>query len=257
MDEYVVTTGGAVGADTLAEELAKDHGMRVSLKLCPHQPQVSTYASHVSREELEQARPFVKTAAQRLDRQPSLNPFVQDLLARNHYIVKDALVVYVYAEFEDASLTKVKGGSGMTAQMCVEHNREHPDRWKDVFVFDETLGKWYQLDSPCHYDEDWEPYAEWSETLGHYEYAEVFGTPALSKKSAVVGSRTLGPAGRKMMRKQFATTVREEVRYLRAKSISLGAAPTDADVDMLCTKFEKLSIQDDEPMSNENEKTDQ
>ena len=211
MNAYTVVTGGALGADTLAEELARFHGMTVNLKLCPHQPQVSEHTPHLSRREVEDAQPHVKTAAEQLGRQPSKNPFVRDLFARNHYIAKEASALYAYAEFEQDALVTVKGGSGMTVQMVVDHNRGHGHKWKNVFVFDEGRDKWYELERVCDYEEDFE--VVWTDALGDYRFMECVSAPLLHFNSAVVGSRTLGSVGQRTMRRQFAQTVKEHVRY--------------------------------------------
>ena len=42
----------------------------------------------------------------------------------------------------------------MTVQMCVDHNRDYPDQWKDVFVFDESRQKWYELERQDMRDPD-------------------------------------------------------------------------------------------------------
>ena len=212
-----------MGADTLAEELARFHDMNVSLKLCPHQPQVSEHTPHLSRRELEEAGPFVKCAAERLGRQPSLNPFVRDLLARNYYIMKDASTLYAYAEFEDDALTTVKGGSGMTVQMFVDHNRLDATQWKNVFVFDEKGDRWYELERLCEYEEDIDE--SWTEALGDFRFIESLHPPLLHPNSAVVGSRTLGSVGRKMMRRQFTLTVAEHERYEKLKTWRCSLAP--------------------------------
>ena len=213
MNAYTVITGGAVGADTLAEKLAKDHGMNVMLKLCPHQPQVSEDRPALSRQFLEEAKPYVKIAADRLQRQPSINPFVRDLLAHNYYIMKDAAVLFAYAEFEDDALTTVKGGSGMTVQMFVDHNRLDPTKWKRVFVYDERRDKWFELERFCEYIEEYDE--SWTEALGDFRSIECVNVnaPLLYTSSAVVGSRTLGWEGQKMMRRQFDRTVKENARW--------------------------------------------
>ena len=211
MNAYTVVTGGALGADTLAEELARFHGMNVNLKLCPHQPQVTERTPHLSRRELEDAQPHAKKASERLGRLSSKNPFVRDLLARNHYIAQEASALYAYAEFEQDALVTVKGGSGMTVQMAVNHNRLDPTRWKNVFVFDEKRDQWYELERLCDYEEDFD--RVWTDALGEYRFFECVSAPLLHFNSAVVGSRTLGSVGQKAMRRQFAATVREHARY--------------------------------------------
>ena len=143
---FTILTGGAIGTDSLAEECAKEWGMHVKLFLAPHHHRVSEKHPAIPHQKLMNRLPFVQTASQRLKRHPSKNPFVRDLLARNWFIVNQAKVLYAYANFEDDTLTTVEGGTGMTVQMCVDHNRDYPEFWKDVFVFDESRQKWYELE---------------------------------------------------------------------------------------------------------------
>ena len=143
--EFTIITGGALGADSLAKECAKEWGMNVELKLCPHHHLVSDVHPSLTRAQLSRVADKVSIAGYRLGRQPIKNPFVRDLLACNWYIVHDACVLYAYGRFEDDSFTTVEGGTGWTVQMCVDHNREYPDLWKPLFVYDEGRMEWYEL----------------------------------------------------------------------------------------------------------------
>ena len=145
-EEFTIITGGALGADSLAEECAKEWGMNVELKLCPHHHRVSEAQPSLTRSQLSRVADKVSIAGYRLGRQPTKNPFVRDLLARNWYIVHDACVLYAHGRFEDDSFTTVEGGTGWTVQMCVDHNREYPDLWKPLFVYDEGRMEWYELE---------------------------------------------------------------------------------------------------------------
>ena len=194
---FTIITGGAPGTDTLAEECAKEWGMKIKLCLPPYHHRVSEQHPAIFQQCLLNRLPFVKTASERLKRHPTKNPFVIDLLARNWFIVDAAKVIYAYANFEDDSLTTVEGGTGMTVQMCVDHNRDYPEMWKDVFVFDESRQKWYELDRGVNYDRDDD--ATFTEALGLFEFTECFSAPILHPVSAVVGSRTLGELGRRTL----------------------------------------------------------
>ena len=103
MDLMTVVTGGATGADALAESLAEEWGMKVKLCLPPHHHRVSEKHPAVPYTTLRHQDAFVDRANVRLKRQPSRNPFVRDLLSRNWSIVKQAKVIFAYGEFEDDS----------------------------------------------------------------------------------------------------------------------------------------------------------
>ena len=218
---YTVVTGGALGADTLAMRLAEEWGMKISLHLPPHSPLVSEKFPAIAAKPLASVTPQVIRACERLGRHPTKNPFVRDLLARNWFIMKEAKVLFAYAKFEDDSLTSVEGGSGITVQLCVDHNRDDPLSWKDVFVFDESLGKWYRLERDESRDSD-ESSSEYegafSETLGTFSFRECICSPILHQTSGVVGSRHLGELGRKTMKEQFRRTVKQRERWAESQA---------------------------------------
>ena len=173
---FTILTGGAIGTDSLAEECAKEWGMHVKLFLAPHHHRVSEKHPAIPHQKLMNRLPFIQTASQRLKRHPSKNPFVRDLLARNWFIVNQAKVLYAYANFEDDSLTTVEGGTGMTVQMGVDHNRDYPDFWKDVFVFDESRQKWYELEREDMRDPDDEDFT-FTDALGPWHLENVCADP--------------------------------------------------------------------------------
>ena len=218
---FTVITGGARGADTLAMRLAEEWGMKTKLRLPPHHPLVSEKFPAIAAKPLALANPQVVRACERLGRHPTKNPFVRDLLARNWFIVNEAQVLFAYAKFEDDSLTSVEGGSGVTVQLCVDHNRDNPLSWKDVFVFDESLGKWYRLERDESRDSD-EASSEYegafSETLGTFSFRECICSPILHQTSGVVGSRHLGELGRKTMKEQFKRTVKQRERWVESQA---------------------------------------
>ena len=208
---FTIITGGAIGADTLAEECAKEWGMNVDLKLCPHHPRASAGHPSLSRVKLTGVAAQVERAGKRLNRQPSINPFVRDLLACNCFIMKDARVLYAYGRFEDDSLTTVEGGTGWTVQMCVDHNRDYPEMWKDVFVFDEGRKAWYELERVEDYEDDY--HVNLTEALGDLRFNECFSAPILHTRSAVVRHRVIGECARHAMKDQFARTMKEHKRW--------------------------------------------
>ena len=231
--QFTITTGGALGTDSLAETLAKEWGMGVKLCLAPHHHKVSEKYPAISREDLDSAMPRVHIASSRLKRHPTKNPFVRDLLTRNWFIVRDSQVVYAHANFEDDSLTTVEGGTGMTVQMCVDHNRDYPEQWKELFVFDESRNRWYEMERDESWDSDLDEVVM-TESLGDLAFRECFCGPILHPLSAVVGSRTLGELGRRTLKDQFKRTVFEYSRYPSLTTESL-----EAEVEKNQTKDDK------------------
>ena len=212
--QFTICTGGAIGTDSLAERLAKEWSMGVKLCLPPHHHKVSEKYPAISREDLDNAMPRVYIASARLKRHPTKNPFVRDLLARNWFIVRDSQVIYAYANFEDDSLTTVEGGTGMTVQMCVDHNRDYPEQWKELFVFDESRDSWYELERVESWDLDLDEVVV-TESLGDLTFRECFCDPILHPRGAVLGSRTLGELGCLTLKDQFKRTIKEYMRWRR------------------------------------------
>ena len=235
--QFTIVTGGAIGADALAEECAKEWGMNVNLCLTPHHHRaLDDKVTPISHGCLNQRLVFVERARQRLKRHPTKNPFVLDLLARNWFVVDRCRVLFAYANFEDDSLTSVEGGTGMTVQMCVDHNRDYPDEWKDVFVFDESRQKWYELQREETRDPD---DVTFSETLGPLTFRECACAPILSESSGVVGSRSLGVLGRHTMKQQFIRTMKiVSFRHCLVES------PLNEEVTKLREMFQRMSIKD-------------
>ena len=234
---FTIVTGGATGADTLAEECAKELGMNVKLHLTPHHHRaLDDKITPLSHSQLNKRDYYVVRASQRLNRRPTKNPFVRDLLARNWFIVHDCDVLFAYAKFQDDSLTSVEGGTGLAVQMCVNHNRDYPDLWKDVFVFDESRQKWYELERQDMRDPDVED-ATMSETLGPLAFRQRVSAPIFCKNSGVVGSRTLGALGRFTMKQHFNRTMRTFSGHQRV-------AVDDEEVEDMRVMMENLSLED-------------
>ena len=228
--EITIITGGAQGADTLAEQCAKEWGMKVKLKLCPHHHRVSDDHPCVSRSGLNDVAPQVHVAAARLGRQPAKNPFVKDLLARNWFIMQEARAVFAYARFEDDSLTTVEGGTGWTVQMCVDPDRDFPEMWKELFVYDYLRKRCYELERWENNEDDYVPITN---ALGDLQFRECFCCPLLHNRSAVVGHRVLGPDAIETMRQQFKRTIKERQRR---------KSKDEKEVEDLRKNFEKLHI---------------
>ena len=236
---FTIVTGGAIGADSLAETCAKELGMNVKLHLTPHHHRaLDDKVTPISHAQLKKRDYYVVRASQRLNRHPTKNPFVRDLLARNWFIVHDCDVLYAYAKFEDDSLTSLEGGTGMTVQMCVDHNRDYPDQWKDVFVFDESRQKWYELERQDMRDPDQED-ATMSETLGPLAFRECISAPILYKRSGMVGSRILGALGRFTMKQHFNGTIKTFSGHQRI-------VMDDEEVERVRVMMENLSLEDED-----------
>ena len=242
MDTFTIVTGGATGADALAEELALKWGMRVKLCLTPHHHRVTSHKeSSIPFSTLRQQDVFVERAMERLRRRKSHNPFVGDLLSRNWSVVKEVPVLVAYGEFEDNTMTTLKGGTGVTVQMCVDHNRDFPAEFKTLYVFDEKLNKWFELSDEKQGPSDVaEATMTPSRALGYLEFVERPSMPHLYVSTAVIGSRTLGEVGRKQMKEQFESTVQSHLYPHRMSEEAYWE-----EVEKMRLTYEKMSIEDD------------
>ena len=131
----------------------------------------------------------------------------------------------------------------MTVQMCVDHNRDYPEMWKDVFVFDESRQKWYELERGERYDPD-DDAAKFTEVLGQLAFVECFSSPILHPVSAVVGSRTLGELGRRTLKDQFKRIIKEHSRWLETEE------ELKEEVEKLRKRFQKMSIKDNKDIKD-------
>ena len=210
--DFTIVTGGAVGADNLAELHAKAHGMRVILCLTPHHHRAGPDTPPIPHWKLNAAEEMVETARVRLGRSKTTNPFVNDLLARNWYMVKKADMVVAYGKFLDDACTKVEGGTGVTVQMCADHNRKYPDFWKPLFVYDESRAKWYELEGEDMRDPDYDDVV-FTDQLAFMTFRETLSIPLLNSVTTVVGSRQMGPKAKEMMERQFNETMKSHTRW--------------------------------------------
>lgn len=129
-------SGGAEGADKLWGELAKSHG---------HEVLHYTFKEHpfkegivLIQEELNIADPFLKRANKKLGRKfPSKNNFVNNLLRRNFYQVRETERVYAVASFLG---DLVLGGTAWAVQMYIDlcHDK---DIDPECYVFDQMTTK--------------------------------------------------------------------------------------------------------------------
>ena len=238
---FTIATGGATGADALAEKCAEELGMNVNLHVTPHHHRaLNDKINPIPHGQLNKREFYVERASQRLNRRLTKNPFARDLLARNWFIVHDCDVLYAYAKFQDDSLTSLEGGTGVTVQMCVDHNRDYPDQWKDVFVFDESRQKWYELERQDMRNPDEED-ATLSETLGPLAFRQCISAPILYRKSGMVGSRNLGVLGRFTMKQQFNRTMKTFHGEQR-----IAMAGDEIEVERVRVELEKLSLEDED-----------
>ena len=168
----VVHSGGALGADTVWQQLATEAGVEV---------QAHSYEGHArnnparvenTAEELAQADTALRNANKTLRRSyPPSNPYVRKLLQRNYYQVKDSDMVLAVSRIKDG---QVEGGTAWATQMGV-------DMGKPVYVFDMTTNQWHAWD-------------------GQASAYVVIEAPVAEGAVAGIGSREMTPQGMQAIR---------------------------------------------------------
>ena len=131
---FVLCTGGAKGTDQLAEELARQYGVKVEVVIPPKHPRRQTVTPLHPRV-LTLANSHLEVASARLGKRLPTQNYVLQLLQRNFEIARRADTVYAFGILEDDCL-RVQGGTGWTVQLAL-------DLGKKVFVYDIESEVWF------------------------------------------------------------------------------------------------------------------
>ena len=149
MPNSLCFSGGAKGADHAWGLMAENAGHDlIHFTFQGHKPVEERFAKKLTRAELDEANPYVETAAKSMRRRwPSQNQHVNDLLRRNHFQVRYSERVYAVANFlpDDKSMLKISGGTAWACQMFVD--RWYADRTLkecELYFFDMLSNKWMQ-----------------------------------------------------------------------------------------------------------------
>ena len=188
---FVLCTGGARGTDQLAEELARQYGVKVEVLIPPGHPRKRTVTPLHPRV-LTLANHHLEVAAAKLKKRLPIHHYVLHLLQRNFEIVRRADIVYAFGILDD-DCTKVLGSTGWTVQLALDQD-------KKVFVYDIESEAWF------HSVEGHIP------VEGGLELEIIFtpwtgrDRPVLHQNSAVVGSRIFNENTREEIRDLFKRT---------------------------------------------------
>jgi len=179
-------SGAAVGADTVFGEFAlrADHQVvHFVHEKDPRRIHWSGYTKILSPAELYQADEPLVQASKILNRKfPTGKSYVDNLLRRNFYQIKDTERVYAIAPI-DEDQKRVKGGTGWAVQMAID--RGVPE----IYLFDLSSNKWYTRIVR----------SEWA----YAYFAEIFSPPKPHGRYTGIGSRELTPEGVEAIRKLY------------------------------------------------------
>jgi len=169
----VLHTGGAKGADTIFQRAAEEAGHKVRAYSFAGHARGNKSRIELSSKHLEVADEHLHRANQTLRRKfPTSNSYVNNLLRRNLYQVKDSDQIIAVAPI---SKGQVEGGTAWATQMGI-------DMGKPVFVFDLNKNQWM--------------------TWGGQSFIRS-SKPTLSANYAGVGSRNITSPGAKAIKDLF------------------------------------------------------
>lgn len=167
--DYIIHSGGAYGADTMWDEVARSFGISNinhyrdadNTKLSSKLSKAGITAAELSESQMNEARKEMS----RLFNREFKNNLKDNLKVRNYYQVVNSDAVYAVAEL-NADFTSVKGGTSYAVNLAKKLN-------KPVYVFSPSTRMWYEY----AYDVNvFEPTAT---------------TPRLSQRFAGIGTRDI------------------------------------------------------------------
>ena len=135
LNDYLVVTGGSQGTEQAAENLARDYGIPVAIKIGPSHPR-SSQITPLTREELNDACEPMGNAAHALTRPIPPSPIACELLLRYYYVVNNANTVFVFG-YLSSSQKQVQGNTGFAVQAAIELQ-------KRIFLYDVNFHQWYE-----------------------------------------------------------------------------------------------------------------
>ena len=161
--------------------------------IIPPQHSRSKFITPLTQQELDEAEPHLKLAAERINKPiVNRNTFTRQRLLRNYHIIKNAEIVYAFGYFHltcgehyttsrdiyhyhSFDQQRIQGGTGWTVQLAI-------DQKKKVYFYNIPDRTWYETNFDHYYwnEHQWTPYSG---------FIPLQGSPTLHKHSAVIGTR--------------------------------------------------------------------
>lgn len=164
--ENICFSGGAVGADSTWGIIAKENDHDVVHFIFQNHRSKEDNTVVLSTDELKEADQFLIEANKDLKRSfPTKNEFVNNLLRRNYYQIKDSDSLYAVSTINQDG--NVDGGTAWAVTMFIQ-NRTGP-----VYLYDQVKEIWFE------YDRDGEV------------FLEIESPPTPSGKWTGIGSRKI------------------------------------------------------------------
>lgn len=172
--KYVNHSGGCPGADMCWETNGLKYGVETIAYSFHNHIHESSNPKILTVDELREGLIQVKIAARTLKRPvDGLYPYVQNLLSRNWFQVKNADAIYAIGMFQTDAHLKVDGGTGWAVQMALDVN-------KPVFFFDQLSKQWYN----SYF------------SLSTPKFIPLYEIPILTHNFAGIGTRRLSDHGK-------------------------------------------------------------
>lgn len=138
-NKNICFSGGAVGADSTWGIIAKENDHEVVHFIFQNHRSKEDNTEILSKELLQLADPFLVKANEVLKRSfPTKNEYVNDLLRRNYYQIKDSDSLYAVSTLKEDG--NVDGGTAWAVEMFIQ-NREGP-----VYLYDQVKEVWFEYD---------------------------------------------------------------------------------------------------------------
>ena len=175
---YICHSGGCPGADMTWEKEGLKFGVHTIAYSFWNHKQEGKNQKILSGLELKEGFEAVMRANQTLKKYPQGQPqYVQNLLARNWFQVKNSEAVFAIAK-KFLSGSTVVGGTGWAVQMAL-------DSKKPIFVFEQNVNLWYSFD----------------EEFGMFRSIRL--TPRLPENFAGIGTRDINQDGIKAIQEIY------------------------------------------------------
>lgn len=168
--DYVNHSGGALGADTYWEQRGNEYGVKTVAYSFGNHSSKSPSLRVLKMDELAEGWEEIKSVSKDIGRNLPYNKYVQNLLSRNWFQVKNSEAVFAISNLNRSTFKNVEGGTGWAVQMAIKHE-------KPVFLFDQTEKQWYIYN------------------MLFSVFTPIDYIPILTKNFAGIGSRELTPSG--------------------------------------------------------------
>ena len=178
--QFVNHSGGAKGSDSVWGQIGEKYGV-ISNHYYAEGEKTPSGNIALNKEQLSEADNHLIEANKRLNRKfPASSNYVNNLLRRNWYQVKNSDAVFAIGKLNDSTKSIVDGGTGWAVQMAIDNN-------KPVYLFNQLENKWMMWDSSSN---------RWLDTQ----------TPTLTTNFAGIGTREITDAGIKAIEAVYKKT---------------------------------------------------